>query len=58
MRMFDIPAKWSSFGWSVKEINGHDMNEIMDGLDFLEQTNNGPSLICKYYQRRWYLHGE
>ncbi len=45
MRMFDIPAKWSSFGWSVKEINGHDMNEIMDGLDFLEQTNNGPSIL-------------
>ena len=45
MRMFDIPAKWSSFGWSVKEINGHNMKEIMDGLDFLEQTNNGPSIL-------------
>ncbi len=45
MRMFDIPAKWSSFGWSVKEINGHDMNEIMAGLDFLEQTNDGPSIL-------------
>ena len=24
MRMFDIPAKWESFGWAVKEIDGHD----------------------------------
>ena len=21
MRMFDIPAKWESFGWAVKEID-------------------------------------
>ena len=45
MRMFDIPAKWKSFGWSVKEINGHDMAEIMNGLDFLERTNDGPSIL-------------
>ena len=25
MRMFDIPAKWKSFGWHVKEIDGHDI---------------------------------
>ena len=29
MRMFDIPAKWKAFGWNVKEIDGHNMNEIM-----------------------------
>ena len=43
--MFDIPAKWKSFGWSVKEIDGHDMAEIMNGLDFLERTNDGPSIL-------------
>ena len=48
MRMFDIPAKWASFGWSVKEINGHDMSEIMDGLDFLEQTNDGPAILIAH----------
>lgn len=45
MRMFDIPAKWKSFGWSVKEINGHDMSEIMEGLDFLEKTNDCPAIL-------------
>ena len=48
MRMFDIPAKWASFGWSVKEIDGHDMSEIMDGLDFLEQTNDGPAILIAH----------
>ena len=36
MRMFDIVGKWKSFGWVVKEINGHDMSEILEGLDFLQ----------------------
>ena len=27
--MFDIPAKWSAFGWEVKIIDGHDMNQIV-----------------------------
>ena len=50
MRMFDIPAKWKSFGWNVKEIDGHDMNEIMEGLDFLEAPENcqGPSILIAH----------
>ena len=48
MRMFDIPAKWKSFGWSVKEIDGHNMSEISEGLDFLEQTNDGPAILIAH----------
>ena len=48
MRMFDIPAKWKSFGWAVKEIDGHDMKEISEGLDFLEQTNDGPAILIAH----------
>ena len=48
MRMFDIPAKWRSFGWNVKEINGHDMNEILEGLDFLSSSNDGPSILIAH----------
>ena len=50
MRMFDIPAKWRSFGWNVKEIDGHNMAEIMDGLDFLEadENSNGPSILIAH----------
>tara|TARA_B100001093_G_scaffold518017_1_gene601395 strand:- start:1742 stop:2659 length:918 start_codon:yes stop_codon:yes gene_type:complete len=50
MRMFDIPAKWKAFGWNVKEIDGHNMNEIMEGLDFLEapENCNGPSILIAH----------
>ena len=48
MRMFDIPAKWRAFGWNVKEIDGHDMGEIVEGLNFLDNTNNGPSILIAH----------
>ena len=48
MRMFDIPAKWKAFGWDVKEINGHDMNEIVEGLDFLVSNNDNPTILIAH----------
>ena len=45
MRMFDISAKWESFGWAVKEIDGHDMASILDGLDFLSSTMDKPAIL-------------
>tara|TARA_B100000575_G_scaffold112624_1_gene89665 strand:- start:137 stop:961 length:825 start_codon:yes stop_codon:yes gene_type:complete len=48
MRMFDIPAKWKAFGWNVKEIDGHDMEQIVDGINFLDASNNGPSILIAH----------
>ena len=48
MRMFDIPAKWKAFGWNVKEIDGHDMNEIVDGIEFLDTSNDAPSILIAH----------
>ena len=45
MRMFDIPAKWRSFGWDVKEIDGHNMEEIVAGLDFLVGNDSNPAIL-------------
>ena len=45
MRMFDIPAKWQSFGWNVMEIDGHDMNEVIKGLDFLIDNKDNPAIL-------------
>jgi len=45
MRMFDIPAKWQSFGWDVMEINGHDMDDVVKGLDFLVKNNDNPAIL-------------
>jgi len=48
MRMFDIPAKWQSFGWSVMEIDGHDMNEVIKGLDFLIDNKDNPAILVAH----------
>ena len=48
MRMFDIPAKWRSFGWDVKEIDGHNMEEIVAGLDFLVTNDSNPAILIAH----------
>ena len=48
MRMFDIPAKWLSFGWDVKEIDGHNMEEIVAGLDFLVANDSNPAILIAH----------
>ena len=45
MRMFDIPAKWESFGWDVMEIDGHNMDDVVRGLDFLVNNNDNPAIL-------------
>ena len=48
MRMFDIPAKWRAFGWNVMEIDGHDMNDIVEGIKFLDTSNDAPSILIAH----------
>ena len=48
MRMFDIPAKWRSFGWDVKEIDGHNMENIIEGLDFLQANSKNPAILIAH----------
>jgi len=48
MRMFDIPAKWSGFGWPVKVIDGHDMEDILDGIAWADSITDGPAVIIAH----------
>ena len=48
MRMFDIPGKWKAFGWDVMEIDGHNTEEIVKGLDFLVNTNDNPAILIAH----------
>jgi transketolase len=34
------PSKWAAFGWNVMEINGHNMNMIVDALDSLPPVSS------------------
>jgi transketolase len=40
-----LVAKWRAFDWHVREIDGHDMAQILDALDEAEQVTGRPTLI-------------
>ena len=46
--MFDIHAKWESFGWYVQEIDGHSFREIFDALDKARAMKGRPSVILAH----------
>lgn len=41
----DIRGKFAIFGWKTFEINGHDMEEIMEVLDDVDKVKGCPSVI-------------
>lgn len=41
-----LAAKWQSFGWSTREIDGHDMSAVMDALVWAAE--NGPACIIAH----------
>ena len=43
-----LADKWRAFGWSVRELDGHDMDEIVTALDALPFSQDGPSLILAH----------
>ena len=46
MKMEPYADKWRAFGWNVIEIDGHDMNEIVDTFDNLPPSDSDvPTLI-------------
>lgn len=45
MRMFDIPAKWNAFGWAVKVIDGHNMSEIVNAIEWMDTITDQPAVV-------------
>jgi transketolase len=43
-----LADKWRAFGWSVRELDGHDMAEIVAALDALPYTLQTPSLMIAH----------
>lgn len=40
-----IAEKWRAFGWAVREIDGHNMKEVLDGLDWANEVHARPSIL-------------
>jgi len=45
MPMDPIKDKWAAFNWNVDEINGHNIEEIIDALNKALQVKDKPSII-------------
>lgn len=48
MALNSLSAKWSAFGWNTFEINGHDMQEIMQSLKSFPTEDNKPTAIIAH----------
>ena len=40
--------KWEAFGWEVREIDGHDLGEITEALDWAETVKGKPVMIIAH----------
>lgn len=43
-----LGKKWEAFGWTVSEIDGHDVGEIFDAFAQAKQERNGPHVIIAH----------
>jgi transketolase len=45
MPIGDLAGKWRAFDWNVKEINGHDMNSIVETLESARDFKGAPTMV-------------
>ncbi len=43
-----LADKWRAFGWSVREIDGHDMEDIVDALESLPLDRDRPTAVLAH----------
>lgn len=48
MPLENLRAKWESFGWHVQEIDGHNIESIVDAIGMAKAIENRPSCIITH----------
>lgn len=48
MPLEDLRGKWESFGWHVLEIDGHNMQSIIDAVNVGKAVTNRPTMIIAH----------
>jgi len=48
MGLEPLAAKWQAFGWETREIDGHDMGEICQALDWANAVKGRPAAIVAH----------
>jgi transketolase len=48
MPLEDLRGKWESFGWHVQEIDGHNVESVIDAASMARAISNKPSVIIAH----------
>lgn len=48
MPLEDLRGKWESFGWHVQEVDGHNIESILDAVGMAKAITNMPSVIITH----------
>lgn len=43
-----LSDKWKAFGWSVRELDGHDMGQVVDALEALPMDSERPTALIAH----------
>jgi len=47
-RLEPLAEKWRAFGWSVREVNGHDHSQLLDAFHYLPFESGRPSCLIAH----------
>ena len=45
MNVDPVPDKFRAFNWNVIEVNGHDLQSLLDAFDLAERTKDRPTVL-------------
>jgi transketolase len=48
MPLEDLRAKWEAFGWHVRDIDGHNLTQIVDACHYAKTIENKPVMILAH----------
>ena len=48
MEIGDIASKFSSFGWNAREVDGHDMVELVEAIEWASQESSAPVALIAH----------
>jgi transketolase len=48
MPLEDLRGKWESFGWHVQEIDGHNIESVIDAASMARAISNKPSVVIAH----------
>ena len=48
MSLEPLSDRWRAFGWSVREVDGHDFADLLSAFDEAEQASGKPTVIVAH----------